>query len=520
MSPHRRHSGESKSKLNQSVSSTSVQALAFNRDTGPWPCATPNNACLFLNGANPEHVAIAQDDLFDAVKIICSYDQCTASPYLHSACFESFEESVLQYLKSCPRAKSWTDKQLAQNLWTKRGYELVFQICECLCGHGHIRKDLDWVRPDPPPGTEMDSCPPPSHMRMANGVGDPHGKRKRKKSKSQSNSKSTIAIGLPMLGGANNSASAHHGSPSNAQMSSIRRSDAQNVPRNRTNSISSTTSGSSSILSGSPVGFSPSGSSPSSHDGASVVPKSRNLIQERMRHDSGGSIFLRRQDYSSFNVLPKHKINSYHIKMEDECSIGNDETRIFILSSYASNKMNRVPCVVCASVLHIFDRYPLLDGTFFLSPRQHNKSCIKVKHEGKTNYLTAVCMGCLEGWTANVCCRICMKPWTGSHLILGTMYSYDIFAANPCCAEKLKCNNCHEMVIHPDQRFNFFSDYSQVVSCPNCGVQDTHFCKSLAMYVKQGDPQKLARLQSMQVRQYQQAMAAISGLRVHRVNSA
>ena len=57
---------------------------------------------------------------------------------------------------------------------------------------------------------------------------------------------------------------------------------------------------------------------------------------------------------------------SFTLQMEDECSIGNDETRIFILSSYASNKMNRVPCVLCKTMLHIFDRYPLLDGTFFL----------------------------------------------------------------------------------------------------------------------------------------------------------
>ena len=68
-----------------------------------------------------------------------------------------------------------------------------------------------------------------------------------------------------------------------------------------------------------------------------------------------------------------------NFQMEDECSIGNDETRIFILSSYASNKMNRVPCVLCKNNLHIFDRYPLIDGTFFLSPRQHTKTCIQVK---------------------------------------------------------------------------------------------------------------------------------------------
>ena len=42
--------------------------------------------------------------------------------------------------------------------------------------------------------------------------------------------------------------------------------------------------------------------------------------------------------------------------MEDECSIGNDETRIFILSSFASKKMNRVPCVTCSNVMVIYDR--------------------------------------------------------------------------------------------------------------------------------------------------------------------
>ena len=71
------------------------------------------------------------------------------------------------------------------------------------------------------------------------------------------------------------------------------------------------------------------------------------------------------------------------LQMEDECSIGNDETRIFILSSYASNKMNRVPCVLCKNIMYIFDRYPLIDGTFFLSPRQHSNSCIKVGSDQK-----------------------------------------------------------------------------------------------------------------------------------------
>ena len=49
----------------------------------------------------------------------------------------------------------------------------------------------------------------------------------------------------------------------------------------------------------------------SSHFSALTVSLSVSIC----RHDSGGSIFLRRPDYSAFNVLPRHKINSYHIKV-------------------------------------------------------------------------------------------------------------------------------------------------------------------------------------------------------------
>ena len=39
-------------------------------------------------------------------------------------------------------------------------------------------------------------------------------------------------------------------------------------------------------------------------------------------------------------------------------------------------------------------------------------------------------------------------------------------------------------MIHPEQRFNFFSDYSQMVSCPSCGVQEAHFCKNINVYLR------------------------------------
>lgn len=129
-----------------------------------------------------------------------------------------------------------------------------------------------------------------------------------------------------------------------------------------------------------------------------------------------------------------------------------------------------------------------------------------MKHEGRTQFLTAVCMACLEGGGARaIRCRFCLQQWDGSSLVLGTMYSYDVFAAMPCCTERIKvsqmrnrwwkktnrlvwlqCNSCLKPVLHPQQRLNFFSDYSHMVPCPHCRTLDTHFVKPLPFcYTKQ-----------------------------------
>jgi hypothetical protein len=418
-----------------------------------FTCSAPATFHCLRNGQ-----IIHASELYDMVKLICNNDSCEQSPYMHKECFEGWQDTVLAYLKSSGRARSWSEKQRLQNLWTKKGYDLAYKACDCRCEHGHIRKDLNWV-------------PPKANRKTQEVESESHRRRRRRNNK---NAKPALTIGLPAFG------------LNGSQVNSVKRSDAQGIPpaRARTNSVSSNTSGSSSWGSTGSMADSPPTDSPPSDNN---IPPRRSLFQDRSRHDSGGSIFLRRTDYSSFNVLPKHKINSYHIKMEDECSIGNDETRCFILSSYATNKMNRVPCVLCNSSMNIFERYPLIDGTFFLSPRQHTKSCIQVKFDSRMAYLSAVCMGCLEGWTTRIHCRNCSQPWDGSQLILGTMYSYDIFAAIPCCPERLKCTACAQLVIHPEQRFNFFSDYSQTVSCPHCGIQDYHFTKPLSTYTRRED---------------------------------
>lgn len=204
MGPHRRSSNDSNGENNNPTNNIPAEDFDVDFDilNGPWPCGMPKgHSCLYANGGNSEHIAITNDDLVgsEAIKILCSNEQCPRSPFLHTACFAAFEETILNHLKSQGRARGWSDKQRAQNLWTKRGYDLVYKVCECSCGHGYVRKDLDW---NPP----MDEKTEPG-----DGEGEAHNaneevngtKRKRKKSKSQSKPQ-TITIGLPTLGGHSN----------------------------------------------------------------------------------------------------------------------------------------------------------------------------------------------------------------------------------------------------------------------------------------------------------------------------
>lgn len=388
-------------------------------------------ACCVPTGCHlgePIHL----DDLNSAVKVICNNEHCSMSQYMHKSCFEEWEEAVLTYLRSTGRARSWSEKQRLQNLWTKKGYDLAYKACGCKCGKGHLRKDLDWI----PPAANRD---------------DKKKKPRRKKNNDKPtltlNGTSTVAVTKPT----------GNGVP---------------VMRLRSSSMSSTGSG---------------GSPPSSSSEFPPSPthnkKNGGFFGDalRERHGSGG-LFSRRQDYSSFNTLPWHKLNSYNIKMDDEG--GSDDIRCFILSTLSANRMSYIPCIVCHAVMNVFDRYPLVDGTLFLSPRQHSKGAVLVRVDERPQYLNAVCMNCLEGWHSRLACRGCGHRWIGQHLILGTMYSYDIFAATPCCEDRLRCSSCHELITTIDRPLQYFSDYSHCIACPHCGNRDYHFVKPLSTYVK------------------------------------
>lgn len=84
------------------------------------------------------------------VKVACNNEACHAGSFMHAECFQVWQSHVLAYLKSSGRARSWSEKQRLQNLWTKRGYDLAYKACGCVCGKGHLRKDLDWSPPTVP----------------------------------------------------------------------------------------------------------------------------------------------------------------------------------------------------------------------------------------------------------------------------------------------------------------------------------------------------------------------------------
>jgi hypothetical protein len=318
-----------------------------------------------------------------------------------------------------------------QNLWTKKGYDLAFKVCDCKCGRGHIRKDLDYI-----PQAKPDDVRPKKHKKKA---------PERSLSNLQKNH-----VGLSVM---------PHIS---VNISSVMGTRPQ--LRIRTSSISST------------------GSSPPSSAGTPPLtpsgPKTKFDFFADAAQAAAGNIFQHRTDFSAFNNLPKYLQNAYHIKMEDEGPHGNDETRCFVLTNLSTHQMTSVHCATCMAEMMVFDKYPLLNGTFFLSPQNYNSE-LQVLFQHKMLYLNAVCMRCLTGCGDEIHCKACRTQWLGAMLVIGTMYSYDIFAAMPCCAQRLSCKHCCRPILDPGCLFQFFSEYSKVLRCPHCKAEDHHFVKPI-----------------------------------------
>jgi len=188
-------------------------------------CAVPLS-CGCLKGYEP----ISLDSPTGCVRVQCNNEHCTVGTLMHGECFSAWEAHVLAYLRSCGRARSWSEKQRLQNLWTKRGYDLAYRACSCLCSRGHLRKDLDWS----PPGEIVEH----------------NDNKTKKKKKNRQNTKPTLVTvgigalsvnnnnnnpgpGTLVLGGLSNGGSGSSGGSSTPV-------NGQPCQRHRANSISST----------------------------------------------------------------------------------------------------------------------------------------------------------------------------------------------------------------------------------------------------------------------------------------
>lgn len=362
---------------------------------------------------------------------------------MHKRCFDNWEQNVLNFLRTCGRARSWSEKQRMQNLWTKKGYDLAFRVCACVCGRGHVRKDLTYFPPD------MD------------------GNRNRRKGRKRH--EKDLRTGGKPLNGVTDSLKCFSG--------------------RRYRHISG--SSCSSNFSSSPLDDQVSLSPPSGTD----FPPLNEEVNNNPRGGNGvniarGNIFSKREAFNEFTRLHKQRQNSYFIHMEDTSCNGNEDIKSFVLTQLTAHKAVTVSCLVCSTSLPVYDHFPLIDGTFFLSPICHDvekgypvRASLApppgVSDQNVPRYLHAVCMYCLE--KAPISCKSCHSKWSGEKLIIGSMYSYDIFAAAPCCYHRLSCNQCHRVALNNDAGcLPYFSQYSRRVACPHCQIEDYHFVKKFS----------------------------------------
>ncbi|KAK1795555.1 hypothetical protein P4O66_001013 [Electrophorus voltai] len=476
---------------------TQGAAAAPQRESrGEAPCATPL-VCGFGRA-----VDLDKDDY---QRVQCNSDHCPYGNWMHLQCFYEWESSILAQFNCIGRARSWNEKQCRQNMWTKKGYDLAFRFCSCRCGQGHLKKDTDWYQVKRMQDERKKKAVPEKGggkvgVATTGGVASAGGEAVEEAKKGK----------LP-------SRSAHRGS--SQELSRRQSMDRQNS-QERSHPGPSVGGGG---MAGAMLGVrspcdSPGQSPPSgfSFFGPQVVggPRSSRHLGDFLKsavHTEGGRRhplavgqagrmgvhpdlgpsclsrlspadgpvqFLRRLDLSELLAhIPRHKLNAYHVRMEDDAQAGQGEDlRKFILAALSASHRNVVHCALCRRTLPIFEQFPLVDGTLFLSPSRHDEIDYDVPcHlQGRLMHLYAVCVDCLEGVHKIVCIK-CRSRWDGSWHQLGTVYTYDILAASPCCQARLSCKHCGKAVVDVRVGMQYFSEYSNVQQCPHCGNLDYHF---------------------------------------------
>ncbi|XP_028295362.1 headcase protein homolog isoform X2 [Gouania willdenowi] len=468
----------------------------------------------------------------DYQRVVCNNELCPYGNWMHLQCFYEWESSILVQFNCIGRARSWNEKQCRQNMWTKKGYDLAFRFCSCRCGQGHLKKDTDWYQVKRLPDERKKKPSERSAGRMGacgGATGSADGlleESKKSKVASGGSARGKVAQrpgqDLPRRQSMDRQNSMERGatgglSPLGSPLKSPCDSPGLSPPTGFTFSPTTPLGRSSRqlgeflkpaahmepqrkhLLLGGVLargrGCSGAPSAGPHLDPGSVLPLQLSFALPLHPRFTPGDVgdgahahpvqFLRRLDLSELLThIPRHKLNTYHVRMEDDAQAGQgEELRRFILSALTASQRNMVNCALCHRALPVFEQFPLVDGTLFLSPSRHDEIEYDVPcHlQGRLMHLYAICVDCLEGVHKIVCIK-CKSRWDGSWHQLGTMYTYDILAASPCCQARLNCKHCGKPVVDVCVGMQYFSEYSNVQQCPHCGNLDYHFVKPFSSY--------------------------------------
>uniref|UniRef100_A0A1I7U467 Headcase domain-containing protein n=1 Tax=Caenorhabditis tropicalis TaxID=1561998 RepID=A0A1I7U467_9PELO len=195
-----------------------------------------------------------------------------------------------------------------------------------------------------------------------------------------------------------------------------------------------------------------------------------------------GSVFHKRNDYQKLmSVIPKSKFNGIHIKMEDDCPQGGDDVRLCLLKSLGAHNLRSIPCVMCKDELKVYDKYPLIDGVFYISPVSQFGPKTEIALDGRRFYLQQLCARCLwSDWS----CKNCGKDewFDGRSFVLGTLYYYDIVSAGRCCPTV--CQSCKQSLGVRDQLATQlangnFATINEQMTCQSCNTTGFHLVRDL-----------------------------------------
>ncbi|XP_024912641.1 headcase protein homolog isoform X3 [Cynoglossus semilaevis] len=495
-----------------------------NERSGEVQCATPLGCSL------GRAIDLEKDDY---QRVQCNNELCPYGNWMHMQCFYEWESSILVQFNCIGRARSWNEKQCRQNMWTKKGYDLAFRFCSCRCGQGHLKKDTDWYqvkrmqddRKKKPserssgrtgssggamgsgdgPFEEPKKMKPPGG---AAGGGKPSHRassqelpRRQSVDRQNSTERGAAGGGFPQKSPSDSpgqspppgfslsptaASGPGTGIRSSRQLGEFLKSAVHMDPQRKHLLLGGALSRGGGSCSGVPGSSGGGDRGPHLEPGVLPLPLSFALpLHPRLTSGSMGDgthphpvQFLRRLDLSELLThIPRHKLNTYHVRMEDDAQAGQGE------ELRSTSQRNVVNCALCHRALPVFEQFPLVDGTLFLSPSRHDEIEYDVPcHlQGRLMHLYAICVDCLEGVHKIVCIK-CKSRWDGSWHQLGTMYTYDILAASPCCQARLNCKHCGKPVVDVRVGMQYFSEYSNVQQCPHCGNLDYHFVKPFSSF--------------------------------------